>query len=39
MKNTKIAVVDSGIGGLSLLKTLISNLNIKNYIYVSVFRT
>ena len=33
MKNFKIAVIDSGIGGLSLLKTLVCNLNVKNYIY------
>lgn len=33
MNNVKIAVVDSGIGGLSLLKTLICNLKIKEYIY------
>ena len=33
MNSFKIAVVDSGIGGLSLLKTLVLNLNIKDYVY------
>lgn len=33
MNKFKIAIIDSGIGGLSLLKTLALNLNVKKYIY------
>lgn len=33
MKNFKIAIIDSGLGGLSLFSAFLSELDIKNYIY------
>ena len=33
MKNFKIAIIDSGLGGLSLFRAFLKELNIKNYIY------
>jgi glutamate racemase len=33
VKNFKIAIIDSGLGGLSLFNTFLSELNVKNYVY------
>lgn len=35
MKNLTIAIIDSGLGGLSLFNTFLSKLNVKSYVYLA----